>query len=205
MQIPNDVHPIEQFYIQSTFSFYKNLKFVIKQADIVNKEIFSRENKNYNSIFSLEAFVSQKTVFCNANLIDFNNNDDYFEIQLQQQVGNIDIQNPESNQTVVSIVYEHEQFTSVLEKQFIKWWEEDVRDKIITKYGELKNANSMCQFARQLRNSFGHSKINVTANNCLDPVWNGLNLRNNNGKNIYTLLTVGDIINFWIEFEKSEL
>jgi len=30
-------------------------------------------------------------------------------------------------------------------------------------------------------------------------------LRNNNGKNIYTLLTVGDIINFWIEFEKSEL
>lgn len=204
MKVPNSTHQIEQFYVKSTLSFYKNLKFVIKQADIVNKEIFSRENRSYNGIFSLEAFVSKKTVFCNANLIDFNNQDDY-EIQLQEQVGNIDIQNPESDQTVVSIVYEHEQFTSVLEKQFIKWWEEDVKDRIVVKYGELKNANSMCQFARQIRNSFGHSQVNVTAHNCPDPIWNGLNLKKNNGKNIYTLLTVADLINFWIEFEESEL
>ena len=204
MKIPNDKFPIEQTFIKANFSFYKNLKFIIKQGDIVNKEIFSRKEREYNGIYALEALISEKSVFCNSNLIDFENNNEY-EIQRQEQEGPIDIINPESNQTVVSIIYEFEQFTSVLEKQFIKWWEEDVKNRIITKYGDLKKASSICQFARQIRNSFGHAQINITVNNCPDPIWNSLNLKNYNGQNIYSLLTVADFINFWIEFEQEEL
>jgi hypothetical protein len=63
MKIPNDIYPIEQDFIKSSFSYYKNLKFVIKQADIVNKEIFLREGKDYNGIFSLEAVISKKRSF----------------------------------------------------------------------------------------------------------------------------------------------
>jgi hypothetical protein len=63
----------------------------------------------------------------------------------------------------------------------------------------------MCQFATQIRNSFGHSQVNVTANNCADPIWNGLNLKNKNGKNIYSFISIAGFINFWIEFEKNEL
>ena len=204
MKIPNDIYPIEQNFIESNFSYYENLKFIIKQADIVNKEIFSIEQKEYNGVFALESYISGKTVFCNANLIDFKSQSNY-EIQRQNQDGNYDVEKPEINQTVISIVYEHEQFTSVLENQFIKWWEEDILHRIISKYGQLKNANSICQFARQIRNSFGHSKVNVTANNCVDPIWNGLNLKNKNGQNIYSLMTVADFVNFWIEFEKTEI
>jgi hypothetical protein len=52
---------------------------------------------------------------------------------------------------------------------------------------------------------FGHSQVNVTVSNCPYPIWNGLNLKNCNGQNIHSLLTIADFINFWIEFENLEL
>ncbi|PZU89794.1 MAG: hypothetical protein DI529_03790 [Chryseobacterium sp.] len=125
MKIPND-NSIEQLFIKPTFSYYNHLKFIIKQGDIVNKEIFSVAGKVYNGIFALLAQISDKTVFCNANLIDFSSHKDY-EIQRQEQHEQYNVHNPEANQTVVPILYEHEQFVSVLEKQFIKWWEEHTR------------------------------------------------------------------------------
>ncbi len=204
MKIPNEIYPIETFFIKPGFSYYQNLKFVIKQGDLVNKEISYREKTQYNGVFSLISSISEKTVFCNADLIDFGNQGEY-EIERQKQNGNYDVEKPESNQIVMPIIFEHEQFTSVLEKQFIKWWEKDVKDKIISKYGQLKDANPICQFARQIRNSFGHSGINVTTNNCADPIWNGLNLKNRNGQNIHSLVSIADFVNFWIEFEQIEL
>lgn len=204
MKIPNEIHPIEQVFINESFSYYNGLKHVIKQADLINKEIFSKNDKPYNGIFSLLSHISKKTVFCNINLIDFSNTDDY-EIQRQIQDGIYSESRAESNHKIIDLIYEHEQFTSVLEKQFIKWWEEDIKERVTQKYNGIRNANSVCQFARQIRNAFGHSQINITVSNCDDPIWNGLNLKDNNGKNIYEIMSIADFINFWIEFEQLEL
>ncbi len=88
---------------------------------------------------------------------------------------------------------------------YMEWWEKEVKDIIISQYGGLKKANSICQFARQIRNAFAHSKINITVEACSDPIWKGLNLLEHNGKNLTDLLTTADFINFWIEFEEAEL
>ncbi len=205
MEIPNKIHPIEQIFISKDYSFYKNLKFIIKQAELVQKELFKKNNsRNFNGISALESGISNKTVFINSKLIDFETDKPY-ELQRQLKVGQLDLEETNSNQTIIDLHYEYEHFVSVLEKQYIKWWEEEVRENITAKYNGLKNASELCQFARQIRNAFGHAEINITVNNCPDPIWNQLNLKEYNGSDIHTILTVADIINLWIEFEKLEL
>lgn len=205
MEIPNKIHPIEKVFITKDYSFYKNLKFIVKQAELVQKELFRKNNsQNFNGISALESGISNRTVFINSNLIDFESERPY-ELQRQLKVGQINLKEIKPNQTIIDLHYEYEHFVSVLEKQYIKWWEDGVREKISEKYKGLKNANELCQFARQIRNAFGHADINITTNNCPDPIWNQLNLKEYNGNDIHTILTVADIINFWIEFEKLEL
>lgn len=65
-----------------------------------------------------------------------------------------------------------------------------MKERVLSKYQILNNVNSFCQYARQIRNSVGYSKINVTVTNCDEPIWNGLNLKLNNGMDIYSIMTI---------------
>jgi hypothetical protein len=181
------------------------LKLVINQSDLVAKDMLSKNaNAKYNGIVRLMPIISRKAVYLNKNLINLNNSED-FEIRIESQKKQYDFENPAENEKVVDLEFEHIHLSSIFEKQYINWWEEDVKNTINQKYNGIKNANSICQFARQVRNSFGHSKISVTAENCTDPIWNGLNLKNKNGKDIYEVLSIADLINLWIDFENEEL
>ena len=195
----------ESIFINSNYSFYKHLKFVIYQSDLVAKEILSKNvSSEYNGITRLLPLISGKAVYLNKSLINLDNTED-FEIRIETLENQYDFENTAENEKVVDLKYEHIHFSSIFEKQFISWWEEDIKNRVNRKYNGLKNANSICQFARQVRNSFGHSGINVTVNNCTEPVWNGLNLKANNGIDIYSVLSIADLINLWLEFEHNEL
>lgn len=119
MKIPNDIHSIERLFVKKSYSYYDGLKHVIKKADLVNKEIFLEKIKPYNGIFGLTAQISKKTVFCNITSIDFSNSDNY-EIQRKIQTGFYKNVQARKKHKIIDLVYEQEQFTSVLEKQFIK-------------------------------------------------------------------------------------
>lgn len=195
----------KSIYVTKNHSYYKHLKFVIYQSDIVAKDILSKNTKSeYNGVTRFLPFISGKSVFLNISTINLDNSND-FEIRTQKTKNKYDFNNPRENEKVVDLKYEHVHLSSIFEKQFINWWETNIKNKISYKYNGLNNANSICQFARQVRNSFGHSKINVTTNNCAEPIWNGLNLKNNNGEDIFKVLSIADLINLWIEFEKEEL
>ena len=204
--LPNLSYPPEQYVVPKRHSFYKQLKSIIRQDFLVSKEIFDENQKPFNPVKVLVAFISEKTICFNPDLININNSNDY-EIERQIQIGSGNIENVNSeNFSVVSAIPEYEQICSLVEKQFIDWWETDVSQRIKTKYGKLDNANSRCQFARQLRNAFGHSKINIHQNlQCADPIWQYLNLKKFSGQKVFELMSLGDLVNFWIEFEETEL
>ena len=204
MKIPNDIYTPEKYNITKDHSFYKQLKYIIRQDYLISKQIFEENCKQFNPIKILPAFISEKTVCINSDLIDINNSMPY-EIERQIQIGNASADKIIGKATIVSAVSEHEQLCDLAEKQFINWWEEFACQKIISKYKKLNNANSNCQFARQLRNAFGHSKINIDKNlNCDDPIWQYLNLKNFPGQKIFSLMSLGDLINFWIDIEETE-
>lgn len=204
--IPNLTYTPEKYVVTKRHSFYKQLKSIIRQDFLVSKEIFDENQKPFNPVKVLVAFISEKTICFNPDLININNSNDY-EIERQIQIGSGNIENVNSeNFSVVSAIPEYEQICSLVEKQFIDWWETDVSQRIKTKYGKLDNANSRCQFARQLRNAFGHSKINIHQNlQCADPIWQYLNLKKFSGQKVFELMSLGDLVNFWIEFEETEL
>ncbi|MFV7233890.1 hypothetical protein [Flavobacterium sp. ZB4R12] len=206
MKIINEIHSIEKYQITSEHSFYKQLKVIIKQADLVTREIFNvNSNPNpFNGILLLENKISNRIVCFNSNLINFSNSDT-FEIERQIKIDDFDVSAVANNQRIIDLVYEHEQLSSVIETQFINWWEENIKNFVVTKYSKMEKANSICQFARQIRNGFGHSGISINVNNCPDPIWNSLNLKNYQGEKIFSLITIADLINFWIEFEEVEL
>ncbi|SDM02548.1 hypothetical protein [Kriegella aquimaris] len=191
--------------IKSDYSFYTHLKLVIIQSDLVAKEILSKSvNSEYNGITRFLPIISRKAVYLNKNIINLDNTEDY-EIGIKTQENQYDFENPAQKGKVVDLAHEHIHLSSIFEKQFINWWEEDIKNRIHEKYNGLKNASPICQFTRQVRNSFGHSGINVTANNCMDPIWNKLNLKATNGIDIYAVLSIADLINLWIEFEHDEV
>lgn len=206
MKIPNDIYIPEKYIVTENHSFYKQLKYIIRQDYLVSKEIFEENQNSFNPIKILTAFISEKTVCFNADLININNTYPY-EIERQIQIGSANLEKVAGEFTVVSAIPEYEQLCSLAEKQFINWWEGEVCQKIILKYGKLNLANSRCQFARQLRNAFGHSKINIDEKlKCeIDPVWQYLNLKEFQGQNVFDLMSLGDLVNFWIEFEQTEL
>ncbi|MBD0723902.1 hypothetical protein B6A10_01775 [Flavobacterium sp. L1I52] len=204
--IPNDIYTPEKYIITESHTFYKQLKSVIRQDYLISKEIFEENQKLFNPIKILAAFISEKTICFNPDLININNSEPY-EIERQTQIGIGKVENINSeNFSVVSAIPEYEQLCSLAEKQFIDWWENEVCQRIITKYGGINKANSKCQFARQLRNAFGHSKINIQENlRCVDPIWQYLNLKKFPGQKIFELMSLGDLVNFWIDFEETEL
>lgn len=206
MKIPNNIYPTEKYLVTINHSFYKYLKNIIRQDYLISKEIFEENNQKFNPVKILGTYISEKTVCVNGGIIDINNNYSY-EIERQIQIGKGSLEKIDREYKVVNAIPEFEQLCSLTEKQFIDWWEESVREKINSKYGKLDKANSMCQFARQLRNAFGHSSIDVYENaKCInDPVWQYLNLKNFPGKKVFDLMTIGDLVNFWIEFEETEL
>lgn len=205
MKIPNDIYLPEKYLVTENHSFYKHLKSIIRQDYLISKEIFEENNTNFNPIKIFAAFISEKTVCTNSDLIDINTSHSY-EIERQIQIGNASVEKINGKFTVVSAIPEYEQLCSLAEKQFINWWEEGACKKIIFKYEKLNQSNSKCQFARQLRNAFGHSKINIDINlKCEDPVWQYLNLKNFPEQKIFDLMTLGDLVNFWIDFEETEL
>lgn len=206
MKIPNDIYIPEKYLVTENHSFYKHLKCIIRQDYLVSKEIFEESKKEFSPIKILPAFISEKTVCFNAELININNSNSY-EIERQLQIGSANLHKISGDFIAVSAIPEYDQLCSFAEKQFINWWEEKVCQKIILKYGKLNLANSQCQFARQLRNAFGHSKINIDAKlRCeISPVWQYLNLKEFQGQKIFDLMSLGDLVNFWIEFEKTEL
>ncbi|WP_159086024.1 hypothetical protein [Flavobacterium faecale] len=206
MKIPNDIYIPEKYIVTENHSFYKELKYIIRQDYLISKQIFEENQNKFNPIKILVAFISEKTVCLNPNLIDINNLNSY-EIQRQIQIGNPNLAKIDRAFSTVSAIPEYEQLCSLAEKQFIDWWEEKICPKIILKYGKLNLANSKCQFARQLRNAFAHSKINIDKNlKCeIKPVWQYLNLKEFNGEKVFDLMSLGDLINFWIEFEETEL
>lgn len=200
----NYINPIEQIFVSENNTFYKELKTVIKQAELVSLEIFSKDNQEFNGIQLFQCNISEFNVCINSNIIDFSSKDKSYEIQRQKIVENEDYKIDFKHKTI-SLTYEHNQLATVIEKQFINWWESKVKDIIHKKYNGLNNANSLCQFARQLRNSFGHSKINITINIQNQPIWKDINLIEFNGQNIFEIVSFADIVNFWVEFEKIEL
>lgn len=205
MEIPNKIYLPEKYIVTENHSFYRHLKSIIRQDYLISKEIFEENKKDFNPIKILPAFISEKTICINPILIDINSSNPY-EIERQIQIGKASEEKINDNFTIVSAIPEYEQLCSLAEKQFINWWEESVCQKIIIKYGRLNYANSKCQFARQLRNAFGHSKINVDENlKCEEPIWQYLNLKNFSGQKIFDLMTLGDLINFWLDFEETEL
>lgn len=200
----NYINPIEQIFVRNENTFYKELKTVIKQAELVSTEIFSKNKKEFNGTQLLQCNISEYNVGVNSNIIDFSSNNKSYEIQRQKIVCREDDE-IKAKHRIINITYEHEQLSTVIEKQFLNWWENKIKDIIYSKYGRLNNANEMCQFARQLRNSFGHSKINITVDIPNQPTWKGTNLIHYNGHNIFEVISFADIINFWIEFERAEL
>ncbi|MEM0578305.1 hypothetical protein [Flavobacterium polysaccharolyticum] len=200
----NHINPIEQIFVREDNTFYKELKTIIKQAELVSIEIFSKNNQEFNGIQLLQCTISEFNVAVNSNIIDFSNNDKSYEIQRQKIVENEDDEIKVKHK-IINLTYEHEQLATVIEKQFLNWWEKKVKKIIHSKYGGLDNANNLCQFARQLRNSFGHSKINITINIQNQPIWKNINLIDYNSRNIFEVVSFADIINFWIEFERIEL
>lgn len=201
LKLTNNIYDIEYVDINKEFSYYEHLKYIIKNgAVILNKEL----GENFNGIYCFGSYLSDKNVFVNENLIEFKTKDIY-EIQRQKRVGIMGRNNRPENSRVIDITYETDMINNVIASRFIEWWEGGVKDIIMSKYDGINNANSICQFARQVRNAFGHSKINITKRNCPDPVWKELNLLEHNGKNLTDLLKPADIINFWLEFESVEL
>jgi hypothetical protein len=200
----NYINPIEQIFVGENNTFYKELKTVIKQAELVSLDIFAKNNQEFNGIQLFQSNISEFNVGINSNIIDFSSNDQLYEIQRQKIVENEDDEIKVKHK-IISLTYEHNQLATVIEKQFLNWWENKVKDIIHTKYNGLNNANSLCQFARQLRNSFGHSKINITINIQNQPIWKDINLIEYNGRNIFEVVSFADIVNFWVEFERVEL
>src|SRR5690554_2177850 len=204
--IPNHVYTPEKYIITENISFYKHLKSIIRQDYLVSKEFFYENEKPFNPIKILVAFISEKTICFNPELININNVYPY-EIERQIQIGSGKVENV--NNKIINVVDatpEYQQLCRLAEKQFIDWWENGVGGKIKEKYGSLNNANSKCQFARQLRNAFAHSKINVDQNlKCPEPIWNYLNLKKFYGHQVFELMSLGDLVNFWIDFEETEL
>jgi len=166
LKLTNDIYDIEYVDINKEFSYYEHLKYIIKNgAVILNKEL----GENFNGIYCFGSYLSDKNVFVNENLIEFKTKDIY-EIQRQKRVGIMGRNNRPENSRVIDITYETDMINNVIASRFIEWWEGGVKDIIMSKYDGINNANSICQFARQVRNAFGHSKINITKRNCPDPV-----------------------------------
>lgn len=204
--IPNNIYTPEKYVVTNSHTFYKQLKSIIWQDYLISKEIFEKNQKPFNSIKLLSAYISKNTVCFNPNLININNTDNYeIERQVQIGVGKVN-HNIIEDLIIVSAIPEYEQLCMLAEKQFIDWWENEVSHIIELKYKGMNNANSICQFARQLRNAFGHSKVNIKENlKSVDPVWCYLNLKQFNGQKVFDLISLADLVNFWIEFEDKEL
>jgi len=199
LKLTNDVYEIESVDISKEFSYYEHLKYIIKNGALIfNKEL----GEDFNGIYCFWSCLSDKNVFVNENLIEFKT-EDIYEIQRQKRVGIMGRNNRPENSRVIDITYETDMINNVIASRFIEWWEGGVKDIIMSKYDGINKANSICQFARQIRNTFGHSKIYITKRNCPDPIWKGLNLLEHNGGSITDLLTTADFINFWIEFEEE--
>lgn len=203
--IPNEVYTPEKYIVTENLSFYNHLKSVIRQDYLVSKEFFEENGKPFNPIKILVAFISEKTICFNPDLININNFNPY-EIERQIQIGSGKLEDVNSkNISVVNATIEYQQLCSLAEKQFIDWWENGVCIRIKEKYGSLNKANSKCQFARQLRNAFAHSKVNINQNQrCKEPIWQYLNLNSFNGYKVFELMSLGDLVNFWIDFEETE-
>ncbi len=200
----NHINPIEQIFVKEDNTFYKELKTIIKQAELVSIEIYSKNSQEFNGIQLFQCNVSEFNVAVNSNIIDFSSNNKSYEIQRQKIVENDDYKIKVKHK-IINLTYEHEQLATVIEKQFINWWEKKVKNIINIKYGSLDKANNLCQFARQLRNSFAHSKIKIKNNIPNQPIWQNINLIEYNNRNIFEVVSFADIINFWVEFERIEL
>ncbi len=196
---------IAEVIIREQHSFFKGLRNVVLQADILTAQQWKEKDKNWkggNCFF--EGTWCQKNYITNAE--EAKKQNDKFPILYQKKTVALDTIKSKDGYVVTEgeLSYLRDLFDNYLEKEIINWWE-SIKAKIFTKYGHIDKAPEICQFARQCRNACGHNGVNITKQGVPDPVWNGINLLNYQGKRLREIFTEADFFDFWIDFEKKEL
>lgn len=197
----NEIIVVREF-IHPSFTFYKNMRNIIYEADILQDRIWMDAQKiRTNHIHCFEGGISNRNYSVNAENIS---KVEFIELLYTEKLKNIEHSDFENAIiTPVELEYKRELFDIVINQEIIEWWER-IKQIIYDKYNGTKNYNHHCQFARHLRNGAGHNGIKIDNEDEVDPIWKGLNLKGHRGKQIRDILTEADIFDFWIDFEMTE-
>ena len=197
-------NPITEVIIEKKHSFFNGLRNIIHQGDILTDRIWKEKGKEWkqgNQIF--EGDISNRNYFVNEGLIK----DDNYPVLYQERTAELKtLKGGEGYEaTEAELSYHRELFDNCIEKEIINWWEGGMGNLVIARYGKIDLAPEICQFARQCRNACGHLGVNITTTKGPDPIWKGVNLKSHQGKKLREILTEADFIDFWIDFERTEL